>query len=346
MSFETDCVRVFAGHQTFHPRYGWLKKGLDAVAVDPKVFSNEDATVTLGVGKNMVDAIRFWGQSFGLITEISSGRNSGYAVTQFGQSLMAEGGLDPYIEDLSTLWILHWRALAPTSQLPIWWLAFNQFPHIEFSEDLLVEVCTDIIEASQFKSPNVTSIQKDVDCFLRMYSTKGLRGRQTIEDRLDSPFRELGLVTPSPGKESFQRFVSPHGHKVPSIAVVYAILDFLSIREAKSSTTSLTRLTIDEGSPGKVFKIGEQDVVAAIEEVFPDGEHAKISSAAGALQLNISGDPAELAHRVLIDFHASRGVRKKSRKDALLAGPSSRLVNHDAADASGAFAFIYESVQA
>ena len=50
----------FSGHQTFPFRYTWLKKGVDAVAEDPTVFSSEDASVTLGVGKNMVDSIRYW----------------------------------------------------------------------------------------------------------------------------------------------------------------------------------------------------------------------------------------------------------------------------------------------
>jgi len=61
---------VFARHETFHPWFGWLKKGFDAATQDPEVFLREDAPVRLGVGKNMVNAIRgvaelrydLWGQ--------------------------------------------------------------------------------------------------------------------------------------------------------------------------------------------------------------------------------------------------------------------------------------------
>ena len=49
---------VFARHETFHPRFGWLKKGFDAAQKNPGIFLQEDAPVRLGVGKNMVNSIR------------------------------------------------------------------------------------------------------------------------------------------------------------------------------------------------------------------------------------------------------------------------------------------------
>lgn len=61
MGLQSDCESVFAGHQTFHPRFGWIKKAFDGVQRDQHIFSREDATVLLGVGKNMIEAIKFWG---------------------------------------------------------------------------------------------------------------------------------------------------------------------------------------------------------------------------------------------------------------------------------------------
>ena len=58
---------MFARHETFHPRYGWFRKAYSHVAADPHVFSREDAPVQIGVGKNMVRAIRFWGRAAKLI---------------------------------------------------------------------------------------------------------------------------------------------------------------------------------------------------------------------------------------------------------------------------------------
>ena len=52
----------FSGHQTFVFRYGWLEKGVRGVAACSTLFSEDDALVRLGVGKNMVDSIRHWCQ--------------------------------------------------------------------------------------------------------------------------------------------------------------------------------------------------------------------------------------------------------------------------------------------
>ncbi|NLY01892.1 MAG: DUF4007 family protein [Rhodopirellula sp.] len=52
----------FSGHQTFVFRYGWLEKGVRGVDHCPTLFSEDDALVRLGVGKNMVDSIRHWCQ--------------------------------------------------------------------------------------------------------------------------------------------------------------------------------------------------------------------------------------------------------------------------------------------
>ena len=62
-------VPSFARHETFAPRFGWLHKGFTAVDSDPEAFLKEDAPVTLGVGKNMVNAIRYWSMAFKLTVE-------------------------------------------------------------------------------------------------------------------------------------------------------------------------------------------------------------------------------------------------------------------------------------
>ena len=51
-------------HETFTPRYGWLKKGYDAASREPDIFRAADAIEQLGVGKNMVRSIKFWCQAF------------------------------------------------------------------------------------------------------------------------------------------------------------------------------------------------------------------------------------------------------------------------------------------
>ena len=78
----------FGRHESFPLRFGWITKGLDALATDTNVFAGEDATVTLGVGKNMVAAMRYWLLATGMV-ERTAGH--GLARTSIGEVLFPDG---------------------------------------------------------------------------------------------------------------------------------------------------------------------------------------------------------------------------------------------------------------
>ena len=50
----------FGRHETFALRYSWLTKGFQTFTKNPEIFSSDEATIDLGVGKNRVNAIKYW----------------------------------------------------------------------------------------------------------------------------------------------------------------------------------------------------------------------------------------------------------------------------------------------
>ena len=57
----------FSGHETFAFRHAWLPKAYRLLKQDPSAFSHEDnAMIELGLGKNMVRALRFWVEAAGV----------------------------------------------------------------------------------------------------------------------------------------------------------------------------------------------------------------------------------------------------------------------------------------
>ena len=129
MRLDAVCEPVFARHETFHPRYGWIKKAVDAAISDPGLFNAEAAVVELGVGKNMVRSIRnFWGLAFQVLSPMkhSSSKTPLTVPSVIGRTMFADDGWDPYGEYPGTQWMLHWWLLARTSRVPVWWLAFNK----------------------------------------------------------------------------------------------------------------------------------------------------------------------------------------------------------------------------
>lgn len=97
----------FSGHQTFAFRHGWLEKGVKFVTAHG-VFSQDDAIVGLGVGKNMVESIRYWCQMTGVIT-VANQKDGTDQVTGFAHHLLDDAGWDPFLEDDASLWLLHWQ---------------------------------------------------------------------------------------------------------------------------------------------------------------------------------------------------------------------------------------------
>lgn len=66
----------FRAHDTFFIRKGWLSKGMRCVAKKPDVFISHDENPmdVLGIGANMVKALRYWLQAVGLTVEPAKGK--------------------------------------------------------------------------------------------------------------------------------------------------------------------------------------------------------------------------------------------------------------------------------
>jgi hypothetical protein len=256
---------IVSGHESFACRYGWLPKLYEAVKHDRKLFADDEkAIVTLGLGKNMVRSIRFWGDVFGLIE--TDGRQ--VLLSQFARNLFdPKDGSDPYLEDGASLWRLHWRATT-RANLGAWTVAFLQTPDAEMTKQRLIESVRQ--QAVQSRG-SVTSgtVAQHVDIFLRTYDCGRLQlDSAVIEDTLSCPLQELSLLevvdlngTPT---IRFRRGAKPD-LDVPSFA--FALGDFWQSAAPKSRAVSLRSLMFDPMAPGTVFRLDEVSVHRHLEAI-------------------------------------------------------------------------------
>ena len=310
MRLVDAAVPRFARHETFHPRYGWFRKAYAQVAANPRAFFGDDAPVRIGVGKNMVRAIRFWGLASKLIEEdprSANPRSPDLMTTPLGDALFGSGGWDEYMEDPGTLWLLHWLLLVRPCHLPVWWLAFNDFHAVEFTEDeLFAAVSTQLDLAAEWRKPHPSSIKKDVGALLRTYAPPDRRGRMPIDDILDCPLRELSLISrPTTGR---YRFAVGTKITLPPAILTYSALDYLDRNGIGGSTVTLSRVALAAGSPGRVFKLSESEMLAALEETARDTPGLDLVSATGGIQLAWSDDRESLKRQILDDYHGIRGT--------------------------------------
>mgnify|MGYP001623070335 CR=1 FL=1 len=91
----------FRAHDTFFIRKGWLSKGMKYVQLKPDVFIAKDDNPmdVLGIGANMVKALRYWLQAVGLTSEPNKGKRV-QSFTELGESVFLH---DRYIEEIGTM---------------------------------------------------------------------------------------------------------------------------------------------------------------------------------------------------------------------------------------------------
>jgi catechol 2,3-dioxygenase-like lactoylglutathione lyase family enzyme len=274
---------VFARHETFHPRFGWIKKGFDAASQDAEVFLREDAHIRLGVGKNMAQAIRYWCAAFKVTaaSQTRDGRARGHVTTTFGRRLLADDGWDPWLEDPAPLWLLHWQLLKSPCQATAWRFVFDEFHSTEFTKDDLERALCDYRDALGLRLSD-SSMEKDASCLLRMYVAQPQK-KQVTEETLDCPFVELGLIQPTGESRRFAFRLGPKLN-LPAAVIVAAALEYVTAVDPKQRTVSISSLTYNSGSPGLAFKLTESAICQAVEEVRDTSGGVSLADSAGIVQ--------------------------------------------------------------
>jgi hypothetical protein len=294
--FEQGFEPQFSGHETFPLRYSWLKKAFDAVHAretdrdNRTIFSGDDAISNFGVGKNMVTSMRYWSVAARVIEDTSDSNKGPYGLTSLGRYLFGEEGLDPYIENPATLWLIHWQLAANPKPTTTVHFVFNHFHTASFYRQQLIDSIQRYCDSIKY-STKISShtLKRDVECFLRTYATKAVNGE---EDSLDSLLSELSLIRVI-GKQD--GFALDRGHKpsLPDAIFLYGLISFALSRRG-NRVFSLESLLHEPGSPGRIFLLDEEALLerlGAIEHA--SGEKISWSETAGLRQIIFHDDPGQ-----------------------------------------------------
>lgn len=250
----------FSGHQTFTFRYGWLEKGVQLIKNDPKGFLSEDVLVRLGVGKNMVESIKYWGLQTQLLEStdaVGELKLSSLAIDIFGDDKSV--GFDPYLEDDATLWLIHW-SLIRNKIWSTWQLVFANLNKPEFTKRELFESISRWIQ-DKVKVTDST-LTRDIDCFVRTYTNSG-KGKIN-EESFDCPFLNLGLIQQT-SESDLYRFNIGAKMSLPFELVGFSILHMMD--ERKRSSLLVQNCLYEDDSPGQIFKLDEGALMAHLEEL-------------------------------------------------------------------------------
>lgn len=261
---------TFSGHDTFHCRHLWLKKGYEFVKAGNK-FSDEDAVVKLGVGKNMVSSINFWLRAFGILDKDG-------ILTEFAKYILDDDGKDPYLEDEATLWLLHYQ-LVTLNVASTYNLIFNELrrERIEFSKDNFIAFVLRKAEELGISSVNKNTVATDFEVLTKMY----IRTDAQIKDKEDTfsgLLTELNIIQEEKRKvndktEIFFSVAADDKSEVPDEIILYSILD----KEETGNSISLYSIEQEKNQAGSVFAIGRTGLVNKIESIIKNKAYRKYS---------------------------------------------------------------------
>lgn len=183
-SMNTRTRFSFSGHESFPVRYGWLKKGFDAITSDSSVLGSDEAMLVLGVGKNMVRAIRHWGIAFRIWDTAGVARGATLQPTELGQRLLSDGGWDPFVDEIGTVWLLHAWLVGDSEPATTAWYLFARPRVGAFKKGEIVDELQKL--GAESEGGRVTAratIERDFDVAIRLFA----HGRSAdAEDALDS----------------------------------------------------------------------------------------------------------------------------------------------------------------
>lgn len=301
---------TLSGHDTFPLRYGWIKKVYDQIDSQSEavnVFAQETAIADFGVGKNMLNAMKFWSGNTGMIV-----KNDGQYINSVGsvldadgtavdttatytsrhindfynaQNFFSDGGIDPYLESPSTIWLLH-LALVTNPNLVTYYWFFNINTKSELTREDFARLLIDFLQDYRLKIPSTSTVKRDIECFIQNYTAKQRKANEDFESALEGPLVELGLMT----RVNKQSIRALRGEKnTLSLSVfIYALIGFWRDHNGAADTLSLEMCTYDECSPGRVFMLDEEAIIGYAEQLQDSGYTLAWTQSAGIRQFQIT----------------------------------------------------------
>ncbi|KXO83937.1 hypothetical protein AYK87_06500 [Stutzerimonas stutzeri] len=256
----------------------WLKKAFDRANFDGRIpkstFTDDSAIAAFGVGKNMVASIRHWALACGMMTD----DGDVFRVTDFAIEILSADGHDPYAENPSTAWFVHWQLAGRCHRSTTWYWLFNHVTAPTFTRQELEEPLALYARNldPKHRLSNAT-ISRDLETCLRSYAPRTASG--SPEDFAEPLLGELGLLQEvHKGQYAFRRGPKASLHDG---VFTYALIDFWDKTAADQTSLAFETIAYAEGSPGRVFKLDEESVAQRLSSLadFTEGRLAWTESA-------------------------------------------------------------------
>lgn len=240
------------GHGSFILRDGWINKALSELVKDgnERVFNAPDATDIFGIGSNMVTALKYWMQCFGLVDDNTS---KGIFLSELGQLIYEN---DRYLEDIFTVWLLHSNIVHNYEKASLIHDYFNDEKIQTISKESLLEVF--VRKWKQFELPE-KSIESDITILFNSYCKE--KKNDDPEDKIVSPLNELGLIKQD--NDGNYSKIQPDLRLLPDEIILFELSNIfdgeysLKAEKVQRRSISIERVATGQYSLGAVYNLSK-----------------------------------------------------------------------------------------
>ncbi|MBC6415018.1 MAG: DUF4007 family protein [Bdellovibrionales bacterium] len=271
----------FAGHQSFHLRDQWLYKGIYWTKKSPQILFKKNTEIAMremGIGKNMIDSLIYWLKVSNLIKL----NQTSFMLTKTASQILEK---DSYFELDGTLFLLHYFIATNKEEATAWHWFFNHFSANEFEKESLENAFSTYIQLKTNKQIKETTLNKDLNCLLRMYQSIDWKGRNNPETENPSPFTKYGWI-----EKKAEKFIRNklNRNDLNIHIFSYLIYTFWKKELARPKSMKLEDVSLEENSPGRIFDFSLEEMNDLIDSSSKTNSYLNYSRTGGyfIIQLN------------------------------------------------------------
>lgn len=260
-------------HESFVLRKGWLHKGIRRVKEDSRLFTRSSDDVNkacdiLGIGVNMVKALRYWMNATNIMRE--DGKKQQY-ISELGDIIHK---YDPYFEERGTNYIIHYMLVSNKEAATAWYWFFNEHRGTTIDKMQFVDEFSEFcrINCNEDSTPAQKVLESEFNCLIRTYY-----GREDESDNFDPeetkvcPLTELRLITLAEKKHGQERIENIYKKTMPDKDDIHPLIAYAVISQKQAvlqaDEVQISELLNGENNIGKVFNLDRSTVFYLIEKM-------------------------------------------------------------------------------
>ncbi|MEZ0481635.1 DUF4007 family protein [Planococcus sp. SSTMD024] len=244
----------YSQHQSFYLRDRWLSKALKNIELNNSFFFEKDAFEKVGLGKNMVQSLKYWIVATKLYEEEKEGNIKYHQITRLGNYINEK---DRAIKYTNTAGLLHHSLATNEDVSTTWYWFFNVYSETVFTREEVLNELTKWVQTRETRVVADKSLKRDIDCLIKLYTTGG--SSADPEEVILSPLYKLQLMEEKNGviykKEA--KFNEDN-----LLLIGYTLLKYGELK--KTSTISLDDIVHKDSLLGKLFNMKRSSIVTLI----------------------------------------------------------------------------------